>query len=205
MKVATQGKAGVRTVRDVMQREVVAAVPEMTVRELIQVLLEHRVSGAPVLDGRGKLAGVVSMTDVLELAAHEREIPAGQVSWAPALLAEEVDEDLPLSGEEDLVTDEAAIAGGVTTPLGTPAVRVRDDSVTFTQPEPGALPEAALDQFRVRDIMTPVAFSIGPDENLATAVALLLRGRIHRAVVVENGLLCGIVTPFDLLEAVEWE
>lgn len=173
-----------RLVRDAMQTHVVGVVPEMTVRELIHVLLENRISGAPVLDHRGKLAGVVSMTDVLQLAAREAEIPAGQLAWEPVLAAEEMDED---------EAGEPGVASG--------AGRV----LPFTSPEAGALPEAAFDQFQVRDIMTPVAFSIRPTDTLGTAIRFLLQGRIHRALVVEGGVLHGIITPFDVLQTLEWE
>jgi CBS domain-containing protein len=53
----------------------------------------------------------------------------------------------------------------------------------------------------VEDIMTPAAFSVGPDDTIHELARFLLRGRIHRALVVEAGKLSGIVTTFDLLNA----
>lgn len=171
-----------RLVCDAMQINVVSAVPEMTVRELSQLLVEHSITGAPVLDRRGKVIGVVSMTDVLQLAAHEAEIPAGQLRWDPGSAAEEADAaDCP------------------TTPA-----RPEREAFPFTVPVPGALAEAAFDQYQVRDIMTPVMFSVRPMDTLADAVRLLLRGRIHRALVIDRGVLHGIITPFDVLQALEW-
>lgn len=118
------------TVRDIMQSEVLAVVPEMTVRELIHLLLEERISGAPVLGPTGKVLGVVSSTDVLRMTAS-----------------------------------------------GTP-------------------PNA-----RVAEIMTPVAFSVDPDESLSDLARFFRRGRVHRALVMEDGVLVGVVTPFDVLHA----
>jgi CBS domain-containing protein len=54
------------TVADVMTRDVVSVDAEMTVAELDQVLLDHRITGAPVVDG-GRVVGVVSIVDVLFL------------------------------------------------------------------------------------------------------------------------------------------
>ncbi|HLL85553.1 MAG TPA: CBS domain-containing protein, partial [Longimicrobium sp.] len=116
--------------RDIMQSEVLAVVPEMTVRELIHLLLEERISGAPVLGPTGKVLGVVSSTDVLRMTAS-----------------------------------------------GTP-------------------PNA-----RVAEIMTPVAFSVDPDESLSDLARFFRRGRVHRALVMEDGVLIGVVTPFDVLHA----
>ena len=50
--------------------------------------------------------------------------------------------------------------------------------------------------------MTPVAFSVGPDDSLKELAEFLVRGRIHRAVVVEGDRLRGIVSSADVLRAV---
>ena len=47
-------------VRDIMQTAVVKVGPETTVRELAEVLAEHKISGVPVVDDEGRVIGVVS-------------------------------------------------------------------------------------------------------------------------------------------------
>jgi two-component system response regulator NreC len=66
-------------------------------------------------------------------------------------------------------------------------------------------PACGFDACTVRDIMTPVAYSVGPGSTVEDAVDFLLRGRIHRALVVEDERLLGIVTPFDVLRALYGE
>lgn len=56
-----------KTVADIMKKLVITASPLMLVNELATLLLEHQISGAPVVEDDGKLAGVVSLED---LAAH---------------------------------------------------------------------------------------------------------------------------------------
>ncbi len=56
-----------------------------------------------------------------------------------------------------------------------------------------------LDQYDVGEIMTPANFHIHPDSDLRDLAAFLLRGRIHRALVMEDDRLVGIVTTVDLL------
>jgi len=58
-----------------------------------------------------------------------------------------------------------------------------------------------MSEYVVEDIMTPAAFSVGPDATIHELARFLLRGRIHRALVIEDGKLIGIVTTFDLLNA----
>jgi CBS domain-containing protein len=50
----------------VMSREVLAVDADMTVQELASFLTEKQITGAPVLDRRGRLVGVVSETDLAE-------------------------------------------------------------------------------------------------------------------------------------------
>lgn len=65
--------------RDIMTRDPVAASPEMTLRECVNLLTSQHVSGLPVVAGR-RVVGVVSASDVLSLAAiaTPEPVPAGR-------------------------------------------------------------------------------------------------------------------------------
>ena len=68
------------TVRDIMQTELVTVVPDTSVYDLSRLLTEKNVSGAPVVDVDGEVLGVVSMTDVVRLAADETALQPWPVS-----------------------------------------------------------------------------------------------------------------------------
>jgi CBS domain-containing protein len=51
---------------EVMSRDVLSVDADMTVQELASFLTENQITGAPVLDRRGRLVGVVSKTDLAE-------------------------------------------------------------------------------------------------------------------------------------------
>jgi CBS domain-containing protein len=59
--------------KDVMNPAVLTVRDDMTVRELATFLTENEISGAPVVDPRGKLAGVVSLRDIVESTAEGAE------------------------------------------------------------------------------------------------------------------------------------
>lgn len=59
------------TASDVMNPRVLTVQEDMTVRELANYLVDHEISGAPVVDGSGKLLGVVSVTDIARVLAKE--------------------------------------------------------------------------------------------------------------------------------------
>lgn len=62
-----------RTVREFMETDVVSVRPDTPIERLVEVLEEHGITGAPVVDEQGNVQGVVSTTDVTRLAAGEAE------------------------------------------------------------------------------------------------------------------------------------
>lgn len=107
--------------RDIMRTKVLTARPDMTVRELAQLLTENHISGVPVVDDAGRLVGVVSQTD---LVRHELE-PAEASSGGPPAFHRDPEAGLP-RGFHSLVPDytrvsdvmtPAAITGEEETPV----------------------------------------------------------------------------------------
>lgn len=56
--------------RDYMTRSVATLSPDMNLLEAVQMLLERRISGAPVLDSTGNLVGILSEKDCLRAALN---------------------------------------------------------------------------------------------------------------------------------------
>lgn len=54
------------TAAEIMTREVVTVTPEMGVEELAVLLREKKIGGAPVVDGKGMLLGVVTESDLID-------------------------------------------------------------------------------------------------------------------------------------------
>ena len=52
-------------VRDVMQSDPVTVPPEMELRDLVELFVNERLAAAPVVDGNGKLCGMVSERDIV--------------------------------------------------------------------------------------------------------------------------------------------
>ncbi len=55
-------------VRDFMAANLVTFTPEMDVLDAIHALIEQRISGAPVLDSRGDIVGILSEQDCMRVA-----------------------------------------------------------------------------------------------------------------------------------------
>jgi len=72
---------------DIMVKDVVTAGPEASVRELATIMLERRISGMPVVDGGGRLLGIVSEGDLIR--RPEIDTDRVKLGWLRLLLSDE--------------------------------------------------------------------------------------------------------------------
>ena len=70
---------------DIMTREIMTVGPETALADAVRLMLEHRVSGLPVVDGAGRLVGLLTEGDLLHRA--ETGTDAVRLGWLQALLA----------------------------------------------------------------------------------------------------------------------
>lgn len=124
------------TARDVMSSPVVTVKPELTVADLMDVLLSEGLSGVPVIDRDQKVVGVVSSTDVMRAAADE--------AWLPT----DPDADMPPAFYRDLgsAPRELALALPANLPrtrLGALPVRDIMTRATFSVRPDATLPQVA--------------------------------------------------------------
>ncbi|MCW5751280.1 MAG: CBS domain-containing protein [Alphaproteobacteria bacterium] len=71
-------------VRDIMTSAVITVGPDVPVSEIARQLVEHRISALPVVDGEGRLLGIVSERDLLR--RHEIGTEGRHSRWVEFLL-----------------------------------------------------------------------------------------------------------------------
>jgi CBS domain-containing protein len=77
-------------VRDVMTTRVISVAPDIDVREVARILLSNRISGAPVVDGEGRVLGMLTEGDLMRRAETGTDAPgAGAARSTPAQRAEQ--------------------------------------------------------------------------------------------------------------------
>ena len=69
-------------IKDVMSRRVITVGPDQTVVAAAQVMLQHRISGAPVTDSRGKLLGIITQTDIFKILVDASGYASGKTTFA---------------------------------------------------------------------------------------------------------------------------
>lgn len=84
-------------VKDIMTRNPITVREDDTVEHAAQLMLEHTISGLPVLNAEGRLAGIITQSDVFRAFMHITGIQQGGVQFAlrledrPGLIKEVVD------------------------------------------------------------------------------------------------------------------
>lgn len=168
-----------------MQKDVITVPIDMSVREVIRVMADNEISGVPVIDESKNAAGVISASDIVRLAASELEIPAGEAMLDMA----SQENELPEPQEDESGEPRAYFVYPDTSPL-------------LVVPRMQRLAVSGFDEMTAADIMTPAAYSVSPDVTIWEMARFLVKSRIHRALVVEDHRLVGIVTSFDVLRVV---
>ena len=176
--------------RDIMATDVVAISSEATVREAMELLSRHHISGAPVVDGTS-LVGVVSATDLMEFAAALSGVPTAldtREEWNESVdpsLDDQVDQENEpgCAFYADMWEDAGA---DVTQRLATPST-----------PEWNALEAHTVGEAMTRGPLV----TLRPDASAETAAGLMRTKGIHRILVTEDDALVGIVSALDIVKA----
>jgi acetoin utilization protein AcuB len=70
------------TVQEVMSRDVITIRPEETIVAAAQLMLKHRMSGIPVVDGSGQLLGILTETDIFKVLVDLSGVSSGKTTFA---------------------------------------------------------------------------------------------------------------------------
>lgn len=96
-----------RTVEQVMTAHVLVTTPEADLAEAVELMTSSTAKALPVVNGRGRLCGMLSRSDVVRLLAREDERIEAEVdellrsSGLPGWLVEVRDGEVVLSGPDD--------------------------------------------------------------------------------------------------------
>lgn len=72
-------------IADVMTSTVVTATPDTSFKHLVELMIEHRISGVPIVDARGRLLGIVTEADLVDKPAYG-ESPRGMLGTVHELM-----------------------------------------------------------------------------------------------------------------------
>jgi CBS domain-containing protein len=175
--------------RAVLARDLMTATPitvpeQMTVASLCDLLQEKNINGAPVVDARGRLVGVVTQEDIIYGAmGHPMQARRGSA----------VEERKGRAGKRVVAMLRDSRLHGVP-----PAEPLRGERPFWSDrhrpPDPMAMP--------VSSIMTSPAISADEETPLADLCRIMWNLRIHRLPILREGRVTGLVSSMDLCRAI---
>jgi CBS domain-containing protein len=183
------------TAGDLMSREPITVREDMTVGELCDLFQVKNINGAPVVDRRGRLVGVVAQDDIIYGAM-------GNPGEAAARRAEPPDppDGVPGTGSPARRTSRRVVA----------MLRERQlVSLPEVAPRPGerpfwadTRPQGEPLRMPVSAIMTSPAISAEEETPLKDLCHVMWNLRIHRVPIVRAGRVTGLVSSMDLCRAI---
>lgn len=205
---------------DIMERSLYAVSPDADAFAAIQLLLDHQVSGLPVINYRGEFLGIFSehaaMRVVIDLAWH-------QISDAP--VSAWMDHDQKRIISESTSLDEIRRQFSETHYRRLPVITDRrlvgqisrrdvlhaelNHLIGCYESSPGSLrtedasAPVGREQWRIRNFMNADAATISEDTDLLTMTQMFHRSSGRRFPVVSDGKLVGQVSRRDVLSAVK--
>lgn len=177
-------------IQDIMTKDVATVSPETTLREAMELLARVHVSGAPVVSGN-TVVGVVTTADLLTFAASTGGVPTRRDRDADWEEWTDSTDGVPVPDEVDLPSQ--AFFAELWDDAGANA------STRFTSEDS---PEwNVLEDHTVSEVMTRSLWTLPPTADAREAADLMREHAIHRVLVVEDGMLVGIVSALDIARA----
>ncbi|MEF2280408.1 CBS domain-containing protein [Deinococcus sp. YIM 134068] len=201
-------RAGRVRVREAMRHPVLTTAPDEPLGRAVRVMLDRRVGGLPVLNERGALVGMLTLTDVLRAAAREPSpswgTARGHMTGQPIAVlagspASEAAAKLRVTGLRVLPVLEGERLVGV--------LHGRDLGAVVERAKAAHGDTVMGDQFflngkTARDLMRPPGGEVSGDASLGDAVARMLEADVHGLPVLgTDGRLLGVITVSDVLRA----
>jgi CBS domain-containing protein len=188
-------------VSSAMTPDPVTVAPDITAKRAAELMLDHNISGLPVVE-EGRLIGIVTKMDFARVCAGYGDVYVGQVMQSGPLTVPPTDRVIhvrKLLLEEDLlalpVLEEGRISGIVT---------MRDVAralASFHDVVPDRYKPERIKNLLVGDIMTRPAVCARTDQPVSDAAALMFERRFSAMPVVNlDGALVGLITKTELTE-----
>lgn len=176
-------------VRDIMTDRLVVVSPDLTLRDLADLLATEHLSGAPVVSG-SRPVGIVTLDDIISFQASLPVVPTSTESEEPSWDEEpEPEPEAQVEGEPGgaFFLDSWADVGA----------DVAERFAAVRGPEWDLLGEHTVAEAMSRRLAT-----IGAEDPVEEAARRMVAANIHRLLVLDGDRLCGIVTTTDITRAV---
>jgi CBS domain-containing protein len=192
------------TAGDLMSRDVIQVPETMPLREAARLLLQHQISGAPVVDPNGACVGVLSLNDLVHWMEYKNGGSAAKHVALPLTCLFQRKHHEPNGEVRTLCTLPFEVC-----PLqrqerdagGEERIYCSDPHSVLADWQMVEVEELPADE--VKSLMTDDPVMVGPDTPVTKLARQMIDAHIHRIIVVdEERRPIGIVSGTDILARV---
>ena len=196
------------SVSRIMKNEVRTLSPGASLQEAINIIMETRIGGIPIVNSEGVLTGIVTERDVLKVLLRTHSNLRIRDVMTRSLLVQ--DPDCPLSMVTKVMTDHQFrrlpivkndVLFGIIT--ATDIVRYIGSGRVFEKLVTGHVAEVM--DVPVRDLISGNLYTTDPGQSITDTARQMLENGVGALPVIENSRLAGLVTEFDLVRALSTE
>jgi CBS domain-containing protein len=220
--VADKSKRGIEEIKaeEVMTKKLITAKRGTLIAKIAETMTKKDISSVIIVDGKGKLDGIVTKTDITAwygatkgaykvqefmTAKPVTVTPSQSVFLAASLMAEHA-----ISRVVVVADKENKPAGIITVADMTMMSRLLKPAQVLKEGKPVVVKGAiALPKdvylLTASDIMTPDPVTVRKSANLTDVAQLMTKHRISGLPVTDRGKLVGIITKSDIIRAVAHE
>ncbi len=187
----------------IMIREPITVNVSSKITELLKIMVTEGIGVVPVLDLDNKLYGIITERDLVE---YFSEKPETNVKVKDVMTKDVVTIDISANLKKAAetmvklgfrrlpVVEDGKIAGMLTSK---DIVRFIGDHRVFEKAPSGKVEEALSTP--VSEVMSKIAYTIGPEEDIAQAARYMMEKGVSSLLVVVDEVLQGIITERDIL------
>ena len=220
--VADKSKRGIEEIKaeEAMTKKLITAKRKTPISNIAKTMIKKNISSVIIVDGKGKLDGIVTKTDItawygaMKGAYKVQEFmtakpvtvkPSQSVFLVASLMAEHA-----ISRVVVVADKENKPAGIITMADMTMMSRLLKPAKVLKEEKPLVVKGAiALPKnvhlLTARDIMTPDPITVSKSSDIADAAELMTKHKISGLPVTDKGKLVGIITKSDIIRAVAHE
>jgi CBS domain-containing protein len=192
------------TAGDLMTTALMCLTEDMPLRRAGRLMLDQQITGAPVVDARGRCVGILSAVDFLRLAVTRAPAAGFLSDPRPATCSFQAKRRTPDGREETLCTqppDTCPIQVKTTGPHGDVAVLCSQPHCVMADWQ--VVEVEKIPPEPVRRYMTADPVTATPSTPVGVLARQMIDAHIHRVIVVDGGgTPVGIVSATDILAAV---
>ncbi|OPY28070.1 MAG: Inosine-5'-monophosphate dehydrogenase [Methanocella sp. PtaU1.Bin125] len=189
-------------ITEIMEESVITVPDDASLEQTISVMIEKSVGGLPVVDGDGRIQGIITERDIMYLMSEtvtgkkvSDSMSTRVITAPPGTTIEAAAKTMIASGFRRLpVVTDAFVCGIIT---ATDIMRYLGSGDAFKKLVTGHIREAM--SAPISTIMKTDIITAKPDQELSEVARLMSRNRIGCLPVIGDSGLAGIVTERDVL------